>query len=91
MSQETAELATRVRVPAAGGPRVLSVADALGLGLEHHQRGHLRQAAGIYAAILEQVPEQFDALHFSGVLALQQGRSTEAADLIGRAVARRPG
>ncbi|MGD8690478.1 MAG: tetratricopeptide repeat protein, partial [Gammaproteobacteria bacterium] len=42
-------------------------------------------------AILEQVPEQFDALHFSGVLALQQGRSTEAADLIGRAVARRPG
>src|ERR671919_789431 len=41
---------------------------------------------GGYRKILEKAPDHSDALHFSGVLAHQQGRSDEAVALIERSL-----
>ena len=61
--------------------------DHLSKGLAYHQRGLLDEAARLYDAVLAADPEQPDALHLLGVVALQQGRLQPAAELIGRAVA----
>jgi len=65
--------------------------DHLNNGLGYHQRGLLDDAARLYDAALAADPEHPDALHLLGVVALQQGRPQQAADLILRAIARRPG
>ncbi len=46
------------------------------------QHGQLAEAAGVYRQILALVPDHPDALHYSGVLAHQQGRSDEGVALI---------
>lgn len=38
-----------------------------------HQAGRLAEAAALYERVLAEAPGQFDALHLSGVLALQRG------------------
>src|SRR3954447_25905141 len=55
-----------------------------------HQGGHLDAARGLYEDVLRIVPEQPDALHLLGVLALQSGRPADAVLRIRRAVKRRP-
>jgi predicted TPR repeat methyltransferase len=47
-----------------------------------HQQGQLEQARELYAQVLATAPQQFDALHLSGVIARQQGDPARAADLI---------
>jgi tetratricopeptide (TPR) repeat protein len=64
--------------------------DDLALGLELHERGLLDQAAQHYRKVLAAEPENADALHLLGVVALQQGDHVRAADWIGRAIARNP-
>ena len=59
--------------------------------LAHHQNGLLGEAEAIYAQILRLEPENPDALHFSGLIAHQQGRSAVAVDLMLRAIEREPG
>jgi tetratricopeptide (TPR) repeat protein len=56
-----------------------------------HQAGELGAAARLYQAILARVPDQADALHLLGVLRHQQRNSEAAVEMIGRAVALRPG
>jgi len=56
--------------------------DALAL----HQAGRLAEAERVYRDILEDQPDHFDALHFLGVAAYQQGRHADAVDLISRAI-----
>ena len=51
-------------------------------GLALQQQGHLVQAAAHYAAILQVQPDQADALHMLGVIAIQEARPDQAADLI---------
>jgi tetratricopeptide (TPR) repeat protein len=53
-----------------------------------HQQGRLTEAEAAYQAVLEQQPGQFDALHFLGVIALQNGQTLRAIDLITQALAR---
>jgi len=60
-------------------------------GAELHQRGRLEEAAAIYSEILSRHPNDFDASHLLGVVALQQGRLDEAQRIIGTALAIRPG
>jgi predicted TPR repeat methyltransferase len=60
----------------------LTVGDAMAIGIQCQKNGHVRQAEDIYRAILEQAPEQADALHYLGVIAHQQGRHHEAVALI---------
>ncbi|NVD99563.1 tetratricopeptide repeat protein [Massilia sp. BJB1822] len=55
--------------------------------MAQHQRGALEQAAAGYAAVLQQSPDNFDALHLSGVLARQRGEPQRALELIGQALA----
>lgn len=51
-----------------------------------HQQGKLAEADAIYRAVLQQRPDHFGAVHFSGLIHLQSGRYAEAARSIGRAV-----
>jgi protein O-GlcNAc transferase len=54
--------------------------------LEHHRHGRLAQAQDCYRRVLEEQPENVDALHFLGVIAYQRGEHEEAERLIGRAL-----
>ncbi|MDE1145242.1 MAG: tetratricopeptide repeat protein [Azospirillaceae bacterium] len=71
-----------------------SLAEVLSAAVAHHGAGRLDAAEQHYTAILEQVPDQLDALHLLGVLTLQRAtavavpaiaRLTAGIDLIRRA------
>jgi predicted O-linked N-acetylglucosamine transferase (SPINDLY family) len=53
--------------------------------------GRLAEAADIYARVLQNEPQHFEALHALGILRYQGGQLTEAERLIGEAVKLRPG
>jgi tetratricopeptide (TPR) repeat protein len=53
----------------------------------HHGRGELDTAEDLYRQVLGAQPTHFDALHLCGVLMQQRGRSAEALELIGAALA----
>ena len=55
-----------------------------------HQAGKLEQAAKLYLAILEDSPNDFDATHLLGVIALQKGDLSAAQRLINAALVLRP-
>ncbi len=55
-----------------------------------HQQGRLTDAELLYRAALKQQPENFDALHWLGVLKSQQGQPNEAVEFIAAAVKRKP-
>ncbi len=58
--------------------------------IEHHRSGRREEAERLYRGVLQQVPDQPDALNLLGVLAVDGGRKDLAADLISRALAKRP-
>ena len=64
----------------AGGP---TLNEAVSL----HQAGRLDEAKDLYRDILARDPQNANALHLSGALALQQDKPADAIDLIGRALA----
>jgi SAM-dependent methyltransferase/Flp pilus assembly protein TadD len=57
------------------------------LAFARHRAGELREAEQLYNNILEADPRQLDCLYYLGIIALQDGRSNEAVELIGRAIA----
>src|SRR5260221_8967962 len=59
-----------------------TIADAIA----HHEAGRLAQAEAIYQRLLENEPQHVDALHFLGMLALQQGDAARAGELIERSL-----
>ncbi|NQU70766.1 MAG: tetratricopeptide repeat protein, partial [Rhodospirillales bacterium] len=64
--------------------------ELLNEAVTHHQAGRLLEAESIYDELLRKEPLNPDALHLSGVIALQTGRPAEALDLISRAIAKNP-
>ncbi|MGE5274510.1 MAG: tetratricopeptide repeat protein [Verrucomicrobiota bacterium] len=66
--------------------RALSLDEALSVAIVLQRAEQWAAAGEIYRKILEVAPDHPDALHFSGVLAHQQGRSEEAVALIGRSL-----
>lgn len=52
-----------------------------------HQTGQLDQAAALYRKVLSLHPNNADALHLLGMVALQQGQAQTAAELIRNAIA----
>lgn len=58
---------------------------------ELHMAGQQEQAGQIYQQILATDPEHADTLHLSGLLCLQRKQYPRAIDLIGQAIAIRPG
>ncbi len=67
-------------------PREAQLAAAIAL----HQQGALDAAEAAYAALLKRQPRHFDALHLSGVIALQTGRLEAGITRIRRAIAINP-
>jgi len=55
-------------------------------GLALHRAGELDAARTVYERVLALAPRHADALHLSGVVAMQQRRFADAFDLIGRAI-----
>jgi len=53
---------------------------------EHHQAGRFGQAEVMYRQILHNEPNNSDALHLLGLLALQVGQHGIAVELIGKAI-----
>lgn len=51
-----------------------------------HQSGELEEARRLYKAVLRGAPDNFDALHFLGVLEAQRGRHDKADGLIRKAL-----
>lgn len=60
--------------------------NALRQGLAYQQAGQLAQAVSIFKQVLAAAPNQPDALHSLGCIALHEGRVEQAVDLIGRAI-----
>ncbi|MEX3940134.1 tetratricopeptide repeat protein [Paraburkholderia sp. BR10937] len=59
-------------------------------GLACHRAGRVADAHAYYQSALAAYPEDPDALHYLGVIALGRGQLQEAADLMDRALAQRP-
>src|SRR5687768_2291183 len=71
---------------AAEPARELSFDEALTLGVHMLQMGALEDAERLYRALTDIAPDDPNVLHFSGVLAHQQGRSDEGIALIQRSL-----
>lgn len=59
-------------------------------GVQHHQAGRLAEAASCYAKVARSDPGWPHAVHYLGLIALQQGDPAGAARLIKQAIARQP-
>jgi predicted O-linked N-acetylglucosamine transferase (SPINDLY family) len=87
------KLATPASRPGPGaiaGGSTQQASRLLAEGLQHHQAGQLDAAERHYLDALRLVPNQPDALHLLGVLALQRGQPTGAIAQIRRAIAEQP-
>src|SRR5690349_5586501 len=70
--------------------QTVTIAQALQIAVQYHQGGRLSEAEQVYQQILQQEPNNVDALHLLGLIRTNQNRAREAVDLIGRAVAAAP-
>jgi Flp pilus assembly protein TadD len=59
--------------------------------IELHRSGQLDRAAELYRSVLATESEDAEALHWFGLLHHQAGDDARAVEMIGRAVALRPG
>jgi Flp pilus assembly protein TadD len=64
----------------------MTIQEAMQIAIQSHQNGDLARAEAIYRQILTTVPNQPDALHLLGMVAVQNGKYREAVNLIGQAV-----
>jgi protein O-GlcNAc transferase len=79
-----------VKAPVTAPAATIDPGALLSQAVQLHQGGQLDAAASLYQDVLRIVPEQPDALHLLGVLALQAGRPADAVTQIRRAVTHRP-
>ena len=77
-------------VPDASPPATptLDASASAALGLQQHQAGRLAQAEALYREALAKDPDNVDAWHFLGVIALQRGDPAQAVHLISNALSR---
>lgn len=69
--------------PMASAP---SVDDLFTVAMQHHQSGKLFEAAALYGKVLTLNPGHVFALHYSGVILMQQGRLIEAEPLLRKSI-----
>ena len=72
------------------GERLLTITEAVAIAIECQKNEHFESADALFRKVLEVVPDHPDALHYSGVLAQQLGRSDEAVALISRSLEMAP-
>jgi predicted TPR repeat methyltransferase len=70
--------------------RAVSLEEAVSIAIRLQQNDQWVAARDVYRRILEVAPDYADALHFSGVLAHQEGHSEEAVALIQRSLELEP-
>ncbi|MGB7218842.1 MAG: tetratricopeptide repeat protein [Vicinamibacterales bacterium] len=70
----------------AAAPRAITIDEGMAIAMQCQKDGQLADAEALYRKVLEVTPDHPDALHYSGVLAHQQGRSDEAIALITRSL-----
>ncbi|QZZ18835.1 tetratricopeptide repeat protein [Leptothermofonsia sichuanensis E412] len=68
-----------------------NLSEALATAKAHHQAGRLPQAEQIARHILQQQPQQVEALNLLGVIACQNGRFEDGIPLYRQALALKPG
>ena len=66
--------------------RAVSLDEAISIAIQFQQNDQWVAAGEIYSKVLEVAPDHPDALHYSGVLAHQEGRSEQAVALIERSL-----
>jgi Flp pilus assembly protein TadD len=71
-------------------PPPSSSSERLKTALDHHRAGHLLEAEKIYRHILQQTPQQPDALYLLGSIAFQTGHNDEGCRLLEQAARLRP-
>lgn len=76
--------------PTSTKDRALTLDEAVSVAIELQQNEQWAAASDIYSRILEVRPDHAAALHFSGVLAHQAGKSEEATTLIRRSLELEP-
>jgi tetratricopeptide (TPR) repeat protein/SAM-dependent methyltransferase len=64
--------------------------ETLEQALQHHRAGRFEDAEALYWRILENEPDQPEALHWLGVMELQRGHCQRAVELIQRALEGKP-
>ena len=67
--------------------KTISLEDALVSAINLHQAKYLDEAEAIYRMILDQVPNNPDALHFLGLLMYNRGDRDQAIELMNKAIA----
>lgn len=67
-----------------------SLSESLAIAFQHHQAGRLPEAEEIYRQVLQQQPNQVDALQLLGVIVHQSGQLEEAIAYYRQALARNP-
>ena len=72
-------------------PDRAEVAAIIEEGIAHHRAGRLTDAEAAYQRVISAHPDEPDALHLLGVIAYQTRDYDIAADLVGKAIAVRPG
>jgi predicted TPR repeat methyltransferase len=70
--------------------RAVSLDEAISIAIRMQQNEQWKAAEDIYSRVLEVAPDFADAVHFSGVLAHQQGRSEQAIALIEKSLELEP-
>lgn len=83
-------LTSPLRVNSQSFPQ-FNLSQALATAKAHHQAGQLPQAEQITRQILQQQPQQVEALNLLGVIACQNGRLEEGMTLYRQALALKPG
>jgi predicted TPR repeat methyltransferase len=73
-----------------GAAREMTLQDAIRAAQHMQRHGDLDRAESVYQAILKALPQQPDALHFLGLLRLQQDRFDDAVALIHQAIEQVP-
>jgi tetratricopeptide (TPR) repeat protein len=66
--------------------RAVSLEEAVSIAIRLQQNDQWIAARDMYRRILEVAPDYADAVHYSGVLAHQEGRSDDAVSLIERSL-----
>ncbi|MBL1176463.1 tetratricopeptide repeat protein [Pantanalinema sp. GBBB05] len=67
-----------------------TLAELFAAAVQHHQTGHLSQAAQVYRQILQQQPDHARALNMLGVIACQTGNLSEGISYYQQAIAIAP-
>jgi tetratricopeptide (TPR) repeat protein len=68
----------------------MTLLDVINQGIRYHNAGQLDQAEHLYLRVLQQSPNNPDALHLLGVLYQQRGQLGVSIEMIARAIAAKP-